>query len=293
MTRIRRLALLSLFALCGTAAAKDQYGPSWLAQKDARPAKVDTTRTAVGYGDSGDPIGVQVRLWGDVGNIEKGHTYRLKYQLRIQTKKGEIGALLGDTAHPNGVAYTLKTAVADENWNGLDASVDITRAMISGMTGLPKDTTWGEPLLLRVEPQLFDVTADKFVTDGRPNCLFLAAAVKDGKVTEVMPLPKWLSRSCGKVAIDALNNLEKLDGYDPGENQLHDFFFDVLLGRVTMQGSDVPAVVKAIPVALLKSEAGKYLDGFLGMIARGDKLQDDRKFDDEVKAAAKAKLDEK
>jgi hypothetical protein len=296
MTRLRRLVLLAALAVAGTAPAAEKYGPSWRTQADARPAKVETTRTAVGLGDSGDPIGVEVKLWGDVGNIEKGHTYRLMYQLRIQTKKGELGPVLGDSGRANGVAYTLKTAVADENWNGLDARVDITRAMIAGMTGLPKDTNWGEPLLLRVEPQLFDVTADKFVSDGRPNCLFLAVDVRNGTVARVTPLPKWLSGSCGKVAHDALANLAKLDGYDPGENDLQDFFFDVLLGRVTGQRSDVPAVIAAIPVPLLKSEGGKYLDAYLDKVVRGTATGADNKpvtFEDEVKAAAKAKLAEK
>lgn len=293
MTRLRRLVLLAVLTLAGAAPAADKYGPSWRAQADARPAKVETTRTAVGYGDAGDPIGVQVKLWGDIGNVEKGHTYRLMYQLRTQTKKGEVGALLGDSARPNGVAYTLKTAVADDNWNGLDARVDITRAMIAGMTGLPKDTAWGEPLLLRVEPQLFDVTADKFVTDGRPNCLFLAVAIRNGTVASVTPLPKWLSASCGKIAHDALANLAKLDGYDPGENDLQDFFFDVLLGRVTMQQSDTAAVIKAIPAELLKSEAGQYLKGYLVRVARGDKGEKSREFTDEDKATATAKLDGK
>ena len=291
MTRLSCLALLAAFALCGTAAAKDKYGPSWRAGQDARPAKVETTRTVLGLGDTGDPIGVQVKLWGDVGNLQKGHTYRLMYQLRIQGKKGEAGTLLGDNTRPNGVAYTLATA--DDTWNGLDASVDITRAMISGMTGLPKDTSWGEPLLLRVEPQLFDVTADKFVTDGRPNCLFLAVDVHDGKVTSVMPLHKWLTGSCGKIAADALLNLGKLDGYDAGENNLHEFFFDVLLGRVTMQRSDVPAVVKTIPVALLTSEAGQYLKAYLMKIAGGEKGENGQTFDADAQAAAKAKLAEK
>lgn len=296
MTRLSRLVLLTAFALCGTAAAKDKYGPSWRAGQDTRPEKVETTRTILGLGDAGDPIGVQVKLWGDVGNVEKGHTYRLMYQLRIQGKKGEAGTLLGDNTRPNGVAYTLATATADDTWNGLDASVDITRAMINGLTGLPKGAAWGEPILIRVEPQLFDVTADKFLTDGRPNCLFLMVTVANGQARSVTPLPKWLTASCGKIADDALANLAKLDAYDAGENQLQDFFFDVLLGRVTMQGSDVPAVVKAIPPALLKSEEGKYLDVYLDKIVRGTATGMDGKpatFAGEVKAAAKAKLDEK
>lgn len=293
MTRQHRLVLLAAFALCGTTSAKDPYGPSWLVGKNARPEKVETTRTVLGLGDSGDPIGVQVKLWGDVGNLQKGHTYRLMYQLRIQGKKGEAGTLLGDSTRPNGVAYTLATATADDTWNGLDASVDITRAMISGMTGLPDHTHWGEPLLLRVEPQLFDVTADKFVTDGRPNCLFLAVKMTSGKATSVSPLPRWLTASCGKTADEALATLAKLDGYDPGENQLQDFFFAVLLGRVTMQGSDVPEVIKAIPVALLKSDDGGYLKAYLGKIADGEKGENGRTGGDDLRAAAKAKLAEK
>jgi len=87
--------------------------------------------------------------------------------------------------------------------------------------------------------------------------------VKGGKVTEVIPLHKWLAQSCGKIAADALLNLGKLDGYYAGENNLQEFYFDVLQGRVTMHQSDMPAAVKTIPVALLKSEAGQYLEGYL------------------------------
>jgi hypothetical protein len=57
MTRLRRLALLAAFALCGTTAAKDPYGPSWKRQDKARPDTVAKTVTALGLGDSGDPIG--------------------------------------------------------------------------------------------------------------------------------------------------------------------------------------------------------------------------------------------
>jgi len=91
------------------------------------------------------------------------------------------------------------------------------------------------------------VTADKFVTDGRPNCLFLMMTVADGKVRGVMPLHTYLSESCVAGSDVALANLGRLDAYDPGENMLQDFFFDVLLGRVVGKvPTDVPAVVKAI-----------------------------------------------
>lgn len=293
MTRLHRLALLAVLALTGTAPAADKYGPFWRFRQDARPAKVDATRTVVGLGDTGDPIGVQVHLWGDVGNVEKGHKYQLMYQLRVQTKKGEVGPLLGDSSRPNGVAFTVVSGTADDKWNGLDASVDITREKLAGMTGLPKHTAWGEPLLLRVEPQLFDVTTGKFVTDGKSNCLFLAVTVTTGKVASVTPLHKWLSGSCGKIAQEALDNLAKLDVYDAGENKLQDFYFDVLLARVTVQRSDVPAVIRTIPPPLLSSEAGQYLWAYLKRIADGEKGENGREFSDDDRAAAKAKLAEK
>lgn len=295
MTRTRRLALLALLAFTTPGVAQNNYGPSWMRPEKARPGTVADTRTALRFGDDGDPIGVEVRMWGDVGDIQKGHTYRLMYQLRVQ-EKGKLGPLLGDANRPTGVAFTVKTAVADDTWNGLEARVDITRSALSAMTGLPRLAHWGSPVVLRVEPQLYDVTAEKFVSVGKPNCLFLALQVTGGKVMKVLPLHKWLSASCGKIADDALATLAKLDAYDPGENQLQDFFFDVLLGRVTMQHSDSPAVVKAIPVELLKSNAGKYLDAYLEKIVKGTAKGTDDKpttFSDEVKAAAKAKLAEK
>ena len=189
MTRLRRLALLAALVFTGPAAAQDRYGPSWRAQDKARPAVVADTRTVLAFGDDGDPIGVEVRLWGDVGDIQKGHTYRLMYQLRIH-EKGKLGPLLGDANRPTGVAFTVKTAVADDTWNGLEARVDITRAAVSAMTGLPQLAYWGEPLVLRVEPQLYDVTAEKYVSAGKPNCLFLAAQVTGGKVTKVIVVRK-------------------------------------------------------------------------------------------------------
>lgn len=290
MTRLRRLALLAAFTLCGTAAAKDPYGPSWVGGGPpggyTRPAKVETSRTAVSLGEVCPPIGVEVRMWGDVGNVQTGHKYQLMYQLRVQTKKGELGPLLGDAKRPSGVAYVVKELTADENWNGLEGWVDITRKDLTGRTNLPANTPRIDPLILRVEPQLFDLTASKFVSEGKPQCLFLVVDVVNGTVTRIKPLHVWLRENSDKVATEPLAMLDRLDMYDAVENRLHTFY-ESLIDQPVLLESDYVALLKAMPVEVLASKSG------YAVRTRLEKLANDEKASAELRAAAKAKLDEK
>ena len=297
----RRLLLTALLSTAATSPAFGQtvaappdfakvYGPSWTAFSrpgpGTRPGKLEKDVTVGAFGRSGNGMGVEVTFWADVADLKQGNRYELRYQLRVHTKKGEMGPLLGDAGHPNGVAYPLAAATAGDDWLGLEGAVDVTRKDLTAATGLPKPEKGKaqHTVFVRVEPQLYDATAGKYVTPGKTTALVLAAEVgANGKVWELQPLGEWVAMHRGNTADAALARLADLDEYDGLASGV-----DRGIERV-LETDDVTAETKGKFIAALPAERVSWKPNFnlkmrLEKFAAGD--------DPVLKAAAEKKLDE-
>lgn len=299
MTVSHRTLTAALLLTATTALAQDRpsgptsvpkpYGPSWIGSSrpggSSRPENIPRNVTAVGVGDHG-PLGVQVWFWGDVADLKTGNTYELRYQIRVHTKPGEVTPLLGTTARPEGVAPVVASATATDDWNGLEGNVDVTRKELTSATNLPKPSRGkaSHVVMLRVEPQLYDVTAGKYLTPPKTPALVLAARVwENGNVGEVLTLGEWVAMNRGKTCDDMLARVATLDDYDPTASGLERGICQVL------QMSDVPAATKAKFIAALPAERVRWKENFnlmrlLEAFAGGD--------DATLKAAAAKKLAE-
>lgn len=294
----RRLLLAAFLLSAATAFAQNEpptrpdvskvYGPSWLAYSrpgpNTRPAKLDRDEIAGTIDRTGNGMAVQVSFWADVADLKKGHQYELRYQLRVHTKKGETGPLLGNSSRPEGVGYPIATATAGENWLGLEGTVDVTRKDLSAATNLPKpgNRQRQHTVLLRVEPQVFDVTAEKYVTPGKTTAIVLAAEVSEGgKVWEVRPLGEWVGMNRGNTADATLALVATLDEYDPTTCGLERGIETVL------DSEDVKADVKAKFVAAIPADRVGWKVNF-NLKRKLEQWADGS--DETLKAAAKQKL---
>ena len=292
----RRLLLAALLLSAAPAFAQTDftppksYGPSWLSYSrpgpNKRPDKLEKDETVGVVGKTGNDMAVQVSFWGDVADLKKGHNYELRYQIRVHTKAGEVGPLLGDAGRPDGVAHPLASGTAGDNWVGLEGTVDITRKDLSAATHLPKPGKDKEShvVLLRVEPQLYDVTAGKYLTPGKTTAVVLAARVwANGKVWEVQSLAEWVAMNRGNTADDTLALLATLDDYDPTASGV-----EAGIEQVLKMDDVKPAVkakfVAAIPAGRLDWKQNFNLKRTLETFADGT--------DETLKAAAKKKLAE-
>lgn len=272
-----------------------KYGPSWLGSRgspeefagllgEKRPEKVETAVTSVAVSQIGNGMAVGAWLWADGPVVEK-HEYELRYQLRIHTKKGEEGPLLGTTDRPKGIGYALKRQRATSEWNGLEAKVDITRKELSGMTNLPDVKVGTEGVFVRVEPQLIDLTDDKYLTPARPNALMLYLLVgPNRKVEQVAPLSDWAAYTARYTPEKLKQTLDDLDAYRVKESGV-----GMLLGRM-LDDKEVKAATKvtiidALPLANADDFVGRDRDiwDVLEALAASD--------DAELTAAAKKKME--
>lgn len=302
MTAFRKLAtaLLASAALAGITPADDRptgppelpssYGPWWVHSSrpggSKRPDKIDRDVTAVGIGEMSSPMGVQVWVWGDVADLTKGGQYELRYQIRVHTTKGDCGPLLGTSALPKGTAPVLLTATADDKWNGMEAPIDITRKDLTAMTNLPLPPKGKEShtVFLRVEPHLYDLTKQTYLTPAKSEAIILAARVwSNGKVWEVHTLSEYLVMNRGDTVDSALGGLADLDAYDPTANGV-----ERAIERV-LDMPDVPAATKAKFVAAIPADRLNWKTNF-GLKRTLEKYADGN--DDVLKAAATKKLAE-
>lgn len=266
------------------------YGPSWVAVSrpgpSSRPAKLDRDETVVALGRSGDGLAVEVFLWADVADPKKGNKYELRYQLRPHTKKGGVGPLLGTAARPEGVGFTVATATAGDDWMGLEAEVDITRKDLAAATNLPLPSKGKGPhtVLLRVEPQVYDATASKYVTAAKTTAVVVAVDVSEaGTVYEVRTLGTWVAMNRGDTADTALGQLADLDEYDPTASRLEAGIEQVL--RMDDVGAAIKAkFVAAIPAGRLDWKSNFNLKAAVEKFAAGS--------DGPLRASAEKKLAE-
>jgi hypothetical protein len=205
------VSILSAGAVAG-------WGPSWVGGGPpggySRPAKFDSPETRVGVFDDQSRIGVGLRFWCDA-EVVKDHQYQLLCQVRVHTKKGDEGLLLGSAEQPGGTTMLVASGTADDKWNGLEGVLDITRKELSGMTNLPK----GKVTALRVEPQLLDQTTNKYVTAAKTNAIILLAEVGErGRVNSVLSLANWIAQNGQYSSEKVVEMLGDLDSYDAEGN---------------------------------------------------------------------------
>jgi hypothetical protein len=258
------------------------WGPSWVCCKPAgeltRPEKLDKPLTRIATDDDRSVLGVSVLLWADA-QVQEGHKYQLMYQLRVHTRKGELGPVLGTAAQPNGVSYVVASGTADNTWKGLEGMADINRKDLSGMTNLPT----GKKVVLRIEPHLYDQTAGRFVTPGKtPAIIVLAEVDRDGRVSSVDSLKVGIIFNALSRADEVLDLLAALDEYDLEGNRIAEAIGDVLNNKEIPTPTAV-RFIRAVPKQLVH---GKNL--ILWRVLND--FADD--FIPELKEAAKAKLEE-
>src|SRR5450432_2268823 len=214
------------------------WGPSWIGGAPAggnpRPKNLDKSRTAVTINDDSSVIGVAVRFWVDA-EVQKGNKYELVYQLRVHTKKGEAGAILGSVDKPNGLVYTVASWLADESWNGMEGGADINRRDLSGIKNLPLDRV----VTIRVEPHLYDPKSDKYLTPPKTKEIIVLATVNEfGSVSSVVSLRSWIASNVEYHADEVLNKLADLDDYDLFGNKIGDAIGQVLVNK------EIPSQIK-------------------------------------------------
>jgi len=260
--------------------AQNGWGPSWVGGGPPgglqRPAKFDAAFTRAAITDDQSRIGIAVRMFCD-GDVVKGHQYQLLYQLRVHTKKGDEGPLLGNAAMPNGTIFVVTSGTADEKWNGLEGAADINRKDLSGMTNLPGNKT----VMLRIEPQLFDQTTGKYLTVPKSNAIIVMADVGDnGRVDSVLSLSSWIMHNGQYETNAVLDAVATLDAYDVEGNNIADAFGNVLNIK------DIPAATKLRLVRAVSKDwvqmRGSSLAPALTILSTSD--------DAELQAAAKELL---
>jgi hypothetical protein len=259
------------------------WGPSWIGGQPAggnlRPKKLERASTAVTFANEGSVIGVTAQLWADA-EVQTGNEYQLMYQLRLHTKKGAEGPILGTSDKPNGTAFPIARGTADGAWNGLQSSADINRKDITGMTHLPAEGL----VAIRVEPHLYDATAAKFLTPPRTRALIVMATVGDNaRVESVVSLRAWVVASARNDADKVLDRLANLDEYDLYGNGIGDAIGEVLRIKEIPTATKV-RFIRAVPQQPVNPKSNPTLWGVLSDFTAGE--------DAELKQAAKAKLGE-
>jgi hypothetical protein len=235
--------------------------------------------TAVTFDNDGSAIGVTARLWADA-EVQTGNEYQLMYQLRLHTKKGAVGPILGTSDRPTGIAFRIAWGTADGAWNGLQGSADITRKDVTGMTNLPAEGL----VMLRVEPHLYDATAAKFLTPARTPALIVMATVGgNARVESVVPLRTWIVANARYDADKVLDKLADLDEYDLDGNAIGEAIGEVLAVKELPNVTKV-RFIRAVPQQPVYAKSSPRLWGALHDFADGG--------DAELKEAAKAKLGE-
>jgi hypothetical protein len=247
--------------------------------------KFSADRTAGRFGLNGAPIGVNLGLWGDVAELKKGHEYELRYQIRVHTKAGELGPVLGNADHPAGRAFTLvKATYTGQKWFGLERDFDLVRGDLSGMTGLP-DTKDYKNVFLRIEPRLYDVTEKKYTGPERPDALIVVASVGPRRdVWGVQSLHWWIVDNARYDTKKVLDALASLDAYDHHGNDVANAVGAVLEIAEVAKATKVK-LIRAVPPAAMDPKLSWTFNRKLDEYAAGT--------DADLKSVAVEKLEQK
>jgi hypothetical protein len=247
--------------------------------------KPPQSSTFASTGESAAPFAVQVKFNAYIAEPVAGHEYRFLYQLRLHTKKGELGPVLGDSARPAGKAFDLGPLSKGRGVHGplleFDGSVDVTRKDLSAMTNLPKNA---RNAVIRVEPQVYDQTADAFLTPAKSPCVLLFVDTDEqGRVLEVRPFADWFLRQFGsaQTAQAALRLVGEVDAWEQRDYEFPRAFENVFSAQHIKADLKVLAV-RGMPARLVH-EKNKVRPILEELAAAGNA---------QLKAAVEAKLAE-
>ena len=237
-------------------------------------------RTFISASECESDLGFRVNLSGSIIAAETGHHYEVLYQFRVHTRQGEIGPLLGDAQNPSGRAFVLGEVTALANSEcGFEFFFDLTRKDLSTLTLLTKGR-----MLLRIEPQVYDKTTQRYVTPPKTPALIAVAMITDqGRAGSLVPFAKWFASCSGPSSTDtALTTLAALDAIDFEGNAIVPAF-EAVFGNPDVKAKELVKFLAALPAAELafgKNNLRWHMDG-LGKHA-----------DAAVRAAAAAKQKE-
>lgn len=243
-------------ALCALLVLPLAFGAA--AQTEPKPVF-----TSISWAYAESPLGFQVDLHGEIADAGLAHRYAVLYQIRVHTKKGEEGPILGDARNP-GQAIVLGEAGAP----GADGSCyfgftfDLTRKELTGMAQLVKGR-----MLLRIEPQIYDKTAQRFITPTKSNALIAVIDVGDNcRVHSLVPFGQWFGGCYGEsMAKTGLEILASLDAYDLEGNRIVPAF-EALFANEDVKPAQLALFVAALPATELafgKNNLGGHMDRLL------------------------------
>ena len=241
-----------------------------------------------GLEQSGGYLGAEVHFRGRIENPNKGHDYELYYQFRVHTKQGEMGPLLGNEENSHGKPIFVTCKSGDAKSVSFDENVDVTRSMLAGMSSFtPFDPSQKScyHTLLRVEPQVYEVSQKKYLTPSKTSAVILVAYIGDnGKVLRLQPLGDLLiwSGTDGRDPTPFLAMLASLDDYSSLENKIEDACAVVLSSKTASPEAKL-AFLQKLPTKWIGSKDVHQLNVALADLAQGS--------DAKLKAAAQKVLD--
>ena len=265
--------------------------PIGLAKADPDPKDMPKNDSHCAVDSDCYPIGAALSISMDSAGIDPAHEYELRYQYRIHTKKGEEGPLLGTKDAPKGSAVALGRV---QGGKGLSAKFDVTRGELSGRTNWPqlRDGESSRQVFLRVEPQVYDLTAKVFISPPKSNAVILVAWIeKDVKVVSLETLSKWFEHTQHAFMSDGAADIVKftdLDAFNADGNNLGDVFYD-LMREEKADEAKLIRWIEATPLDIGLSANGQSKSGqgaLYFLRERGEKGSP------LMKAAVKKKLDE-
>jgi hypothetical protein len=298
MTIHRKLAAallpsLLLVSAAGRSSAAPPPGPPWPVNYPTpkeRPATdaPDKNFASATVEANGAPVGVAVTVIAAVARPKLGNKYELYYQLRVHTGKGETGPLLSTRESPEGKPFLVKQVTCEYDWIEFYEKFDVVRKDITGMINMPSREEGGsdKEVVIRVEPQIWDVAEKKFLTPGKtPAAILVAGVGAHAKVWKLQSLSSWLTEKVtgGSDPRKALEVLAELDEFSSTGNGVE----EALLAG--LNAKDVPTSTKvlyvhAVPATSLHAKTSFYLKRALEELAAGA--------EGELKTAARKKLDE-
>jgi hypothetical protein len=260
--------------------------PSLAGEPDVPPA--DEVFVAADVAADGNPIGVGIHIRGRIAHPKPGTTYELCYQIRLHSRAGDSGPLLGDKEMPEGKAFPISQVTGGVGPIEFDEELDITRSQISGMTRLPARPEGGSDLdvVLRIEPQLYDANERKYLTKPRTSAAVLVADVgKKSKVYRLQSLSSWMVMKShgGWDARKTLEVFKTVDVYDFLDNRIPEAF-EAVLDAAGATPQTKAMFIEALPAKILKINVAYNLLQKLKALAAGE--------DADLKAAAVKKLGE-
>jgi len=287
-------AVAVLGATARPAVAAPPPGPPWPVNypiDGARPASAAPAESwaTAQVESTGGPLGIEVAVRAAVAKPAMGGAYELYYQLRVHTKKGEFGPLLGGPGGGQpGLPILVRAVKCEYDWIEFYERFDVTRKEMSGIANLPAPDAGAADLsvFVRVEPHLYDVAAKKYLTVPKtPAAIVVLGVGSNHKVWSARSLSDWLVLQAepGRDSAKAVAAVSDLDDYDPTANGMESAVEQVLANPRTLPATKV-LYIGMVPAKVLGRASAVSLLHALDRLAKEG--------EGDVKAAAEKKVAE-